>query len=227
MAGIQVDTAAVRTPVTLADIKDHLRIDGGADDAILNSFVSTASEMIEGTINKYLIKRAVSVYFDSSPHLSGEINLKEGIYNGIDAAKASGELLLPVSPLISVISISYFTKDSVEVTWASTNYYADTVSQNPKIVLTEGGSWPTDLRRLNALRVKCEAGYGASASDIPAPIKQAIKELVAFMYEHRGEFERNAPTSMPKNVMTLLQQYKTFRFGASSFSTTITSGAIS
>lgn len=43
-----------------------------------------------------------------------------------------------------------------------------------------------DPSPLPALRIEYRAGYGETAADVPDGIKQAIKMIAAFIYEHRG-----------------------------------------
>jgi uncharacterized phiE125 gp8 family phage protein len=50
------------------------------------------------------------------------------------------------------------------------------------------------------------AGYGDAADDVPASFRAAILELIAFLYEHRGE----APAELPADVLALLAPFRLF-----------------
>ena len=58
--------------------------------------------------------------------------------------------------------------------FSATNYYVDTISEQARVVLKKGVSWPTvaETRNANAYVVRYVAGYGG-ASDVPPPIVQA------------------------------------------------------
>ena len=67
-------------------------------------------------------------------------------------------------------------------------------------------------RLLNAYEIAFTAGYGDEASDVPAPIRQALKLLVAHWFEHRepvvlGE----APQEVPATIASLLSPYRRVR----------------
>ena len=62
---------------------------------------------------------------------------------------------------------------------------------------------PPNLRAMNAVAVAFTAGYG-DAKDVPAPIVQAILQIVASLYEHRGGDA--APT--PDTALALLAPYR-------------------
>jgi len=51
------------------------------------------------------------------------------------------------------------------------------------------------------------AGYGA-ASDTPAPLRQAILELVAHGYENRGDLDAGAQARLPAGVATLIASFR-------------------
>ena len=51
------------------------------------------------------------------------------------------------------------------------------------------------------------AGYGANRSDIPEAIRLGILNIIAFNYEHRGDFEGGiTATCYGTNSLTALQE---------------------
>jgi uncharacterized phiE125 gp8 family phage protein len=65
---------------------------------------------------------------------------------------------------------------------------------------------PIDLRAINAVAIAFTAGYGDAGDDVPAGYRQAILELIAFLYENRGE----APAELPLDVLALLAPFRLF-----------------
>jgi uncharacterized phiE125 gp8 family phage protein len=51
-------------------------------------------------------------------------------------------------------------------------------------------------------------GYGDAASDVPEPLRQAIRLLVAHWYENRGLATLGAVTVLPATVAALIAPYR-------------------
>jgi len=91
---------------------------------------------------------------------------------------------LPRPPLVSVTHFKSFDEDNTATTFATSNYHVDTSSEPGRLALKRGKTFPSasDLRTVNAYEITYVAGYGSSRDDVPTPIKQAIKLLVAQGY---------------------------------------------
>jgi uncharacterized phiE125 gp8 family phage protein len=76
------------------------------------------------------------------------------------------------------------------------------------LTLKSNVSPPIALRAMNAIAVEFTVGYGDAASDVPAPIVEAILEIIAFLYENRGE----APAELPLDALALLAPYRVINF---------------
>ena len=75
---------------------------------------------------------------------------------------------------------------AVASTLAATNYYVDTTHEPGRLVLTDTGSWPSDVRDVNALVVRYVCGYGLPTS-VPQQLKQALLMLVGSLFQHREQ----------------------------------------
>ena len=223
MAGLEVVTGPSQEPITITDIKEHLRLDEDVDDLQVNAYVIAAREWAENYTNRFFIQRTMRQWYDSKPR---DISYGyEGFVTGHQNYFTSHQALeVAATPVISVDSIKYYNDAGTEFTWDASNYFADTVSEVPKITLKDGGSFPTDLRSQNGLAVNFTTGYGATASSVPQAIRVAIMQYVTFLYEHRGDFERFPAPTPPAVLRTLLNPYKVMRFGVSPFSQLVSSG---
>ena len=56
-----------------------------------------------------------------------------------------------------------------------------------RATLKRGAVWPVAMRANNAIEVVYVAGYGDAATDVPAPLKRAVKQLAGYLYAHRGD----------------------------------------
>ena len=97
---------------------------------------------------------------------------------------------LPYSPVSSVTGVYWKGTTGAETTLTvTTDYIADTDSDPGRIVLPYNGTWPSSsLYPVNPVRVRYVCGYGAAASSVPTPLKQAVLLTVGDLYEHRESF---------------------------------------
>ena len=116
------------------------------------------------------------------------------------------------------------TDQDVETVWPAKNYYVDTIREPARVILRDGGSYPTELRAANALKITYTAGYGTTTQSVPEPIRIAMMQYCAFMYEHRGDFERFPPPQPPKLLTQLLQPYQIMRFSSTPYKGMVRAG---
>ena len=55
------------------------------------------------------------------------------------------------------------------------------------MTIQRGATWPTALRANNAIEISYTSGYGDAAADVPAPMKRAVKQMAAYLYQNRGD----------------------------------------
>ncbi len=156
-------------PVTLAEAKQHLRIEttDTDDDALVTSLVTAATNWCQSFQGRKYVAQQVIEKYDSFP--------------GTD-----GTIVLPYPPLISVTSIQYVDTAGDTQTLSSSLYTVDTTNEPGRIVPAYSEVWPTTRGHINDVTITYQAGYG-SASSVPAPIKAAIKMMVAHLYENREQ----------------------------------------
>jgi uncharacterized phiE125 gp8 family phage protein len=163
-------------PVSLADAKAHLRIDGEDDDALLTAAIVAARVHVEALTRRVLIEQGWRVYFDFWPR--------------------SRAVPIPVAPLISVDAVTVYGADGAPVAVAAEDYDVDTASVPGRLVLL-GSAPPAVGRAVNGIEIDVTAGYGASSVDVPAPLRQAAMMLVAHWYEHRGAVGHDLAAAVP------------------------------
>lgn len=155
-------------PVTLAEAKLHLRVDGNEDDLLISSLITSAREYCETWQGRAYVSQTWELVLDRFP-------------------QDKNCIILPLPPLLSVESIKFKNRDGVQDTCGPENYIVDTVSQPGRIVPTYGKAWPSlTLQPANAITIRFTAGYGG-AEAVPEKFKAAIKLIVAYLYEHRDE----------------------------------------
>ena len=169
-------TGPALEPVSLADAKAHLRIDGEADDAFLTAAIASARLHVEALTRRLLIEQTWRVYLDSWPR--------------------KRIVTIPVAPLIAVETVTVYGGDGEPATVDADDYEVDAVSVPGRLILAAGTPGAAG-RSANGIEIDVTCGYGASSIDVPAPLRQAVMMLVAHWYEHRGAVGHDLAGEIP------------------------------
>jgi len=151
---LTIVTDVTSEPVSLDELKAHLRLDIDDDDAYLSGCLTAARQWVEGQTKKALMPRTYDYEIDWG------WPTKHGIF-WID---------LPVNPVTSVTSISY-VDNSGSQTLASSQYSVKARAHGSFIVEAYNVSWPTVRSVPGAVTVRFAAG---DADNIPNPLHRAI-----------------------------------------------------
>lgn len=191
MALVRTSAPAV-PPVTLADAKAHLRVDGEDEDTLISSLIGTATAHIERGYDLALITQGVTIIRDLWPQ--------------------SWFVELPLTPVQSVSSITVFESDGGGFEFDAGHWFADTVSHPPRLVLHGTAPWPRPGRRAGGIEIAVTAGFGDAPADVPEPVRHALLLLVAHWFEQREPVSMDAtPNEIPDSVSTLLNSFRPVR----------------
>jgi uncharacterized phiE125 gp8 family phage protein len=163
-------------PLTLAEVKEHLRVDHTASDSIIQAYIAAATSYVDGefgVLGRALVTQTWELVLDHFP---------------------VHEIKIPLPPLQSVESIKYDDPDGFEQTLATDQYYVDDASEPAWVVPITGG-WPTAvLEAINSVRIRYVAGYEPTtdsppdlAGNVPRAIKQAMLLHIGSFHEHREQ----------------------------------------
>ena len=211
MSGIKVVTDWTASAVATSDQKSFMRVDFSDDDSLIAELIKASQNVIQTYLNRAITTQTLELYLDRLPFYN-DLKLQEGIYTAPDIEYNSNYIVLPRPPVASVTHVKYFDDSDTESTFASSKYYVDLISEQARIVLRTGESWPTvtETRNANAYVIRYVAGYGG-ASDVPPPIVQAIKLLTTHLYENREAVTSLSVNTIPYTIGALLQPYKVQR----------------
>jgi uncharacterized phiE125 gp8 family phage protein len=175
-------------PVTLFEAKTHLRLEAsgslpdGYDDEYILSLITAARTAAENYLEKSLVVITRDLLIDEFP---------------------SCVIQLPMGPVTSITSIKYIDFNGVEQTLSSSVYSLFTHDGADLISTKYGQMWPSTRTEPNAVRIKYVAGY----TDVPAPVKHAIKLLITDYYENR-QGKTEGQLYVNEAVKNLLTPYK-------------------
>lgn len=201
MSSLSLITPPTQEPVSLAEVKAHLRVATDGDDALLSALIVTARSVAESLTGRALLAQTWRLYLDQAP--------------------SQRYLILPKAPLLSVAQVcSYDESDNLTV-FASSNYLVDSASQPGRLVLRGLYSWPQILRTANGLEVTYTAGYGTAAAQVPAAIRQGLLAHVAHLYQNRGDYlspdgqmQVAVQAGLPSISLSLYAPYRLLSLGA-------------
>ena len=203
-------TAPTEEPITLDELKTHLRIDTNAENTYLTSLIKGVRETIELKCGLALITQTWKLFFDNFK------NYNENWWDGIKELPVgyfSQKIIeIPKAPLQSVTHIKIYDNSNIATTFSTDNYtvftYAGVSPSNGRIMLKDGATWPYVERTVDGVEIEFVAGYG-SAGDVPQMIKQYVLEEAAYRFEHQGDCDPatlNSPIT--RNALGLIK--KTF-----------------
>lgn len=160
-------------PVTLAEAKQHLRVDGHEDDAYIAGLVRAAREWVEEYLDRTLILTQWTVRGDRFP------------------PDSTDEIELPRPPMATAgtataISVTYTLEDGTTAAYSTNLFRVDRHSTPGAVKPLYGQTWPPHRQDDNSLAITYWAGYGANANDVPAAIRHAMLMLIGFWYENRS-----------------------------------------
>ena len=172
-------------PVSIAEAKEHLRVEFADDDNYITALIGAAVDYVERHTRRALMPQTVLLTRDDFPDV----------------------IEPPLPPLQSVASISYIDTEGSPQTLNPSTYDIDNVSEPGRIVSSIGNQWPSTSIAINAVSVTFIAGY-VDAASVPPQIKQAILLSIGHWYENREQVvEGKSFSELPMGVEALLNNY--------------------
>ena len=178
---LQLVTRPAEEPVSLAEAKQHLRVDGGDDDLLIGSLITAARQAAETKTGRQLITARWKLVLDAFPGPS----LMQSA-TGASFSLPGHAILLAKCPVQSVVSIEYMDMNGATQVMSAGDYVLDVACEPARITPVFGKTWPPTLPQMGAVSVTFDAGYGA-ASAVPEGLKSWIKLRVGSLYGHREE----------------------------------------
>ncbi|MBX3014850.1 MAG: head-tail connector protein [Caldilineaceae bacterium] len=176
-------TQPVLEPVTMPEMREHLRVEHTEEDTLIDSLIIAARELCELTTRRSFITQTLRLHLMAWPK--------------------GPSLRLMRPPLQSVVAIRYVDEAGVTQPWASSHYVVDTNGE--RVVLQNNATWPAaTLQAGSPITVDYVAGYGDEPQYVPERYRQAIRLLVAHWYENREVAAEKQQTELPYAVKALL-----------------------
>jgi uncharacterized phiE125 gp8 family phage protein len=168
---LNLTVASTDLPLSLAEVKEELRISDDADDAALKRKLRAAARWCERQVrgHRKFVKATYNLVLPEFPSNCARI-----------------ELSMP--PLVSVGTITYYDNDNASQTLSSTVYDTMTPDEQPGyIVPKQSETWESTYDRPDAVTIPFTCGYG-----VPRKVPEDAKEAILVMTEAAYD-----PTRLP------------------------------
>lgn len=154
--------APTAEPISLAQAKRQLRVDGTDDDTFIAGLITAARSYVENYCSSQLVVATFQQKLDQFP--------------------CGDTISLNYPPLINVSSITYVDSAGTTQTLATTVYSVLTTEKPGKIKLKYGQSWPSIRSQPDAVTITFRAGYAR-------PFTAAADDIVTFASTEPAEIE--------------------------------------
>src|SRR4030095_8045227 len=145
MAALVRLVAPTTTPLSLSEVKAHLRVDDTDLDDVIQIYLDAATAHVDGEwgyLGRALVTQTWRLTIDTFP---------------------SAEIKIPLPPLQSISSVSYFdSAGDPQTLIEDTDYFVDDQSEPGWIAPMT--SWPTTLDAINSVAIDFVAGYAGTSS---------------------------------------------------------------
>ena len=152
-------------PLTLSDIRTHLRLDGSDYDSILTPLIKTSRLIGEKITGRDFIEKEWRTYLDYFPSSNCE---------GIQLRK---------SKLLSITSIQYYDEANTLQTLSSGDYYITNEADYSSIFINHDKSFPRTLFRKQSIIIT----FRTSFPNFPQDLKQAMLSVCSYLFENTGD----------------------------------------
>ncbi len=179
-----VSIPPVGEPITFDEASDWCRDIDVADTALVESLIAAAVEYCENYVNRIFVERTIvgnfTVYSASKFEPYAYIELRRSPLISVDEIRINGDIIDPADYIVGEsLSFSRVLFPSIlSLDYTDTKY---------------------------PIQATFQAGYGAKDSQ-PGWVETAIKQLVLFWYENRGDVAPDKKQLMPFVLKAILNQ---------------------
>lgn len=174
--------APATEPLTLDDVKAHLRLDNADEDGLLASLITTARDHLERMTGLLPITQGWRLYLDQAPQ-DGVIQILKGPLQRIEAARfydAAGQAVAIPAPTIAFERNGFPARVTLRAPCAGL-----------------------------PVEIDFTAGLAATGNEVPGSIRRALLLHVAAMFEYRGAVNAaDQPAVLPEGYDRLIAPFR-------------------
>ncbi|MBM3602239.1 MAG: hypothetical protein FJX22_00440 [Alphaproteobacteria bacterium] len=178
-------------PVGLEEAKAYLGVLDGAEDALISNLITAARQAVEQYCGRVLISQNWRLTLDQWPQEVSDQGVGQDDVGLCSARSSVGggriAIRLPKPPLQSVLAVRIYSAAGLAATLPASNFVVDGSTTPGRMVMISGASLSVIGQAVRGLEIDFTAGYGASANDVPAVLRQAVLQAVKALYGRDGD----------------------------------------
>lgn len=179
-------TPPTAEPLTLAEVKAHLRLDEAQEDALLAALITTASEHLERETGLCLMRQTWRLYLDDWP--------------------SDGIIKIARSPVQVIQAVTVFDAQGAPLQVPLEDHLLDGTGRPARLWLRHP---PTPGRSLNGIEIDFTAEFGEAGTDVPDTLKRAMLIHIGHMFAFRGVISpEQQPAGIPDGYERLIAPYR-------------------
>lgn len=177
--------APAAEPLSLSEAKAFLRVEHGDDDDVIGALISASRIHIEAQTRRALITQDWRITLDAWP--------------------GDGRLPARPAPLRELTAARVYDSGGVAHAIDLQSFIVDVAASE---LAFAPWALPSPGRLAAGIELDVVAGYGDAAANVPEPLRQAIRLLIAHWYENRGLAAVGTVTILPTTVAALIAPYR-------------------
>jgi uncharacterized phiE125 gp8 family phage protein len=179
-------TAPAAEPWSVAEAKSFLRVENDDDDVIIGALIAAARNQVEALTRRGLLTQTWRLVLDGWP--------------------PDGRIKPKFSPLSAIAAARVYDEAGTAHTVDPENFVLD-AAQN--VIAVRSCSLPQPGRATAGIEIDVVVGFGDAGSDVPPPLMQALRMLLAHWYDNRGQIAIGASIAvMPPSVNALIASHR-------------------
>lgn len=176
-------TPATALPVSLEELKRHLRIEDDEQNHLLVDLLTAAVAVVELDTGRQIMPATFR----------------------LDLPRWKKPLLLPKAPVASITTVRYYSPDDTLEADISGNFLEELAAIPPSIAPAPGYALPALSRRADAVQVAFVAGY-TTAALVPEALKIAVRMLAGYLF--RAPWGAEDDSQRPMGYEGLIRHYR-------------------
>jgi uncharacterized phiE125 gp8 family phage protein len=177
-------TAPAVSPISLAEAKAQMRVEGNDDDTIIQRLIDAAVAFVDvqGVLGRAMITQTWAEWIAPNP----------------------STVLLSIGPVQSVSSIKHYDIDGVLQTATLADFNVFGTPNRITITPKTSKAWPITQTRDDAIKIEYVVGYGSTSASVPQTVRHALLMLVAHWYENRETTQEKQMQDLPYGFMEMM-----------------------
>jgi uncharacterized phiE125 gp8 family phage protein len=183
-------TQPTAEPVTYSEAAAHLRLDGTAQQALIESYIKSARNVAEAYTRRTFMPRSFRLVLDAWETV----------------------VVLPKPPVTSINAVNVLLSNGSSVAVMPTAWRFLPGDGHAKVLFSNTSALALPGIAAGGITLDYSAGY-ASAADVPQAIKTAILLMVGYLYDVRVAVGGDFSPTLPMAARALLEGYRVRRVG--------------